>query len=225
MNRRTACLLFCAASAAAPTTGAWAGSRHAGEGPIAWILRKDGSSIEGAVGFKSLTFRVGGRERTVERGKLRSFHSADAATPGEAAKISSGLTAVGGKDRKASEAAVAQLTDLGLLVLTPLFKTYGEVDRDGRQPDPLYHLFARIIPPHADAPDRSLDLVRLANGEAFRGKLGSASLEVKTAAGAVTVPAADIRRLALRQPVVEKSFELHSLRHCTYLEWLDTASR
>jgi hypothetical protein len=36
------------------------------------------------------------------------------------------------------------------------------------------------------------------------------------------VPRSSIRSLAVRQATIEKSFELHALRHCTQIEFLDT---
>jgi hypothetical protein len=159
--------------------------------------------------------------RKVELRELQSFHSAEPATPEEAARITQGLSALQGKDFKAAEAASADLTDLGLPVLSPLLAAYK--DTDGREPDPLYRLFGRIVPGFADAADRKLDLIRLAGGGALRGKWSPVELNLTGPDGkSVVIPVGGLRRLAVRQPSVERTFDLQALKHCTYVSWLDT---
>ena len=92
-----------------------------------------------------------------------------------------------------------------------------------REPDALYRLFARLMPGYADAADRSLDLIRLKNGEAMRAKVGMESLTIQPTGGAaMKVSLAELRSLAVRQGVIEKTFDVHALRHCTQIEFLDT---
>lgn len=186
-----------------------------------WVVDKDGSSAEGTLALDSLTLTVDGAVRKIPLSSVRSVHSADPASASEAERIKVGLQAVQGKEFKSAEAAVADLTEIGLPVLSPLLAAYK--DTDGHEPDPLYRLFGRIVPGHADATDRTLDLVRLAGGEALRGKLSPVALKLAGAGGRTTVvPAGRLRRLAVRQPLITRTFELHSLRHCTYVSWLDS---
>lgn len=146
---------------------------------------------------------------------------AAAASPWEAERIAAALTAVQGTNRQARDTAVAELTDIGLPALTPVLKAYK--DRDLREPDALYRLFSRLMPGYADKADRSLDLIRLKNGTALRGQMSGESLTIQPLGGtAVTVPTSSIRSLAMRQSLIEKTFDVHSLRHCTQIEFLDT---
>jgi len=185
------------------------------------VLLKDGRTVEGRPNAEALTLTIGGQTRRLALSDILSVHSADAATPEEQARITANLAAVQGKDRKASTVAAAELTDLGLPVLSPLLAAYQ--DTDAREPAPLYRLFARIVPGYADAPDRTLDLVRLANGEALRGKLSPLELKLTREGGdAITVPASGLRRLAVRQSSIERRFEIHALRHCTFIDFFDT---
>jgi hypothetical protein len=190
-------------------------------GRTAWVLTKDGRSVEGALALDSLVFTVNGSPQKIALRDVRSFHSADPATASEAARIGRGLAAVQGKDAKAVDPAAEDLTDLGLPVLSPLLATYK--DTDAHEPDPLYRLFGRLVPGFADAADRKLDLIRLANGTALRGKLSPVELRLAGVDGKTTVLAAhEIRRLAVKQASVERTFDLQALRHCTYVSWLDT---
>jgi hypothetical protein len=191
------------------------------QGRTAWVLTRDGRNVEGALPLDSLTFTVNGTARKIPLRDVRSFHSAEAASPTEALGISRGLEAVQGKDFKAADAASERLADLGLPVLSPLLAAYK--DTDAHEPDPLYRLFGRIIPGFADAADRKLDLLRLADGTALRGKLSPVELRLKGAGGKTEViEATNLRRLAILQPSVERTFDLQALHHCTYVGWLDT---
>jgi hypothetical protein len=152
---------------------------------------------------------------------LLSINLAGDASPGESERITTDIAAVQGADRIARDAAVAELTDIGLPALTPVLNAFK--DRDLREPDALYRLFGRLMPGYADAGDRSLDLIRLKNGEASRGRVGAESLSIQSPGGPETkVLLSAIRSLAVRQARIEKSFDIHSLRHSTQIEFLDT---
>lgn len=211
-----------AAVASLTALGAPAGHVQAqGASRMVWAVTKDGGSVEGRLALEALTVTVNGAPRKVALRELRSFHSAGPASPEETLRITRGLAAVQGKDFKAAEAAAADLTEIGLPVMSPLLAAYKDVD--GHEPDPLYRLFGRIVPGFADAADRKLDLIRLADGGALRGKLSPIELKVTGADGKTTLlPAGSVRRLAVRQPSVERNFELQALRHCTYVSWFDT---
>lgn len=124
----------------------------------------------------------------------------------------------------ARDNAEAELTDIGLPTMTPLLATYK--DTDLHEPNPLYRLFARIMPGYADRLDRTLDLFRMANGDYIRGKLTTSSIKVTLSEGTGTqetdIPTDTIRRLALQRKVIDKTFELQALRHCTPIGFLDT---
>jgi len=198
------------------------GVREQPAAPLAaWVRTSDGRDIEGTLVTGTLAFTVAGVARQVAMGDLLSFHSAAPASSFEAQRIDVDLKAVAGADPKAAEAATAELTDIGLPVLTPLLRSYA--DTDAHEPDPRYRLFARIVPGHADAQDRTLDLVRLADGETFRGRWTPVDLKLQTTDGVeTTLAAATIRRLAIQRPTVERTFELQALHHCTYVGFLDT---
>jgi hypothetical protein len=53
--------------------------------------------------------------------------------------------------------------------------------------------------------------------------LGAESLAIQLSGGPeIKMTISSIRSLAVRQTQIEKSFELHALRHCTQIEFLDT---
>lgn len=184
------------------------------------LLTRDGKVLEGSLSAGGFTVN-GMPSRAVNAETLLSINLGPEASPYEAARITAGLATVQDKDRAARDAAVAELTDIGLPAFTPLLNTYK--DRDLREPDALYRLFARLMPGYADAADRTLDLIRLKNGEALRAKVGAESLTIQPTGGAaMKVSLAELRSLAVRQSVIEKTFDVHSLRHCTQIEFLDT---
>ncbi len=186
----------------------------------AYLLTRDGKVLVGSLSAGGFTVN-GSPSRSVSAETLLSINLAAEASPYEAARITAGLAAVQGTDRAARDAAVAELTEIGLPALTPVLNGYK--DRDLREPDALYRLFARLMPGYADAADRSLDLIRLKSGDTLRGRLGISSLTIQPTGGAaVKVPLDSIRLLTIRQSVIEKSFDVHSLRHCTQIEFLDT---
>jgi hypothetical protein len=189
----------------------------------AWLLIRtvDGTQVEGQTQLKSVRITSLGRALDLKLNGLLSVQNGAPASEMEAAQIKSGIAAIQGPDRKARDLAVQELTAIGLPVLTPLLDTYKDTDQ--HEPRPLYRLFERIVPSYADAFDRSLSLIRLPNGEAMRGTLADGTVEVKTAAGqTVQLPWAKIRSLAVRQPVVHRAMQVHSLKHSTQIEYYDS---
>lgn len=196
---------------------------HAAEGrsaTVVWIVTKDGKSLEGELVSRTLEVLVNGKRRALRPAELLSVHTADPASATESQRIAAGIAAVMGPDRKARDAAVADLTEIGLPAVTPVLASYK--DTDAREPNPHYHLFARLMPGYADALDRTRDLIRLANGTVLRGELQSRNLTIKGAHGTEKVPVSSIRRLAIRREKVERVLDVQALRHCTQIEFLDT---
>jgi hypothetical protein len=163
-----------------------------------------------------------GRTREIALGELLTIQTAGAASETEQARIAADLVAAGAEsDRAARETAISELTDIGLPALTPLLAAYK--DTDLHQPHPLYRLFARIVPGYADRPDRSVDLVRLANGEALRGRAAMSDFTMADASRrSIPISFSQVRRLAVRRRMVEKTFDVDALRHCTQIEFLDS---
>lgn len=182
------------------------------------VRTTDGRTLEGEANLRSIT--VGAK--AIPLARILSVHSAAPATAGEAALIKAGIEAIQGADRKARDKAVLDLTMLGLPVLTPLLDTYKDTDQ--HEPRPLYRLFERIMPSHADGFDRSLSLIRLTGGETVRGAIpSSGAISVRGAGGeTVTVPWIEVRSLAVRQKQVTRDVDVHSLRHSTQIEYLDS---
>jgi hypothetical protein len=184
------------------------------------LFTRDGKVLEGSLSASGFTLN-GAPSRLVSGETLLSFNLAADASAHETERITADIAAVQGADRAGRDTAVAELTDIGLPALTPVLNAYK--DRDLREPDALYRLFGRLMPGYADNVDRALDLIRLKNGEAIRGRIGAESLAIQSAGNSeIKVPLASIRSLAVRQAKIEKSFELHALRHCTQIEFLDT---
>jgi hypothetical protein len=172
------------------------------------IRTTDGTSIEGQTLLKL-------PKRTL------SVHSAAPASAFESGRIQAGLAAIQGNDRKARDLAVEELTAIGLPVMTPLLKTLKDTDQ--HEPRPLYRLFERIIPSDADGFDRTLSLIRVAGGEPLRVKLPEGQINLTKPGGeTVSVPWSKIRTLAIRQKVVTRVMAVHSLRHSTQIEYMDT---
>lgn len=184
------------------------------------LFTRDGKVVEGRL--SAVGFTVSGSPSRSGSGEtMLSINLAADASPREAERITADLAAVQGADRAARDTAVAELTDIGLPAMTPVLNAYK--DRDLREPDALYRLFGRLMPGYADTADRSLDLIRLKNGDAIRGRVGAESLAIQPPGDPeVKVPLSSIRSLAVRQARIEKSFEVHALRHCTQIEFLDT---
>jgi hypothetical protein len=184
------------------------------------LLTRDGRVLEGILSSGDFTVN-GALSRDVTGERLLSVNLAADATARESERITADIVAVQGADRVARDTAVAELTDIGIPALTPVLNAYK--DRDLREPDALYRLFGRLMPGYADAIDRSLDLIRLKNGAATRGRVEAESLVIRSRGGSeMKVPLSSIRSLGIRQAMIEKSFDVHALRHCTQIEFLDT---
>jgi hypothetical protein len=143
------------------------------------------------------------------------------ATPYEQTRIVAGLKAVAGTDVAARDAAVLELSRIGLPVISPLLEAFK--DTDLHQPNPLYRLFQRVVPGNADDLRRDLDLVRTDDGETSRDQFEPAQLVVTLPDGTTeTLPLSQIRHLAVRRSTVKRTFDVDALRHCTQIEFLDT---
>jgi hypothetical protein len=191
-----------------------------GKNEVVQVVDKEGRVMEGSSSLNAIT--VGGRK--VPLAGVLSVHSGEPASATETARIEKGLAAIqaykneiiGSPERKSRDAAVEDLTTLGLPVLTPLLNTLKDTDQ--HEPRPLYRLFERVIPSEADQLDRTASLVRLANGKYLRGKVEPFTLEVN----GQKIEWANVRRLAVRRKMVTRNMEVHSLRHSTQIEYMDT---
>lgn len=178
-----------------------------------WIQTKDGAASESTVSVASLKVTIDGKPRTIPFANILSVHNGDPASPAEAEKISAGIAAIQGTDRKASDAAVEALTLIGIPVMTPLLKAYKDTDQ--HEPRPLYRLFERIMPSHADQLNRELSLIRLTSGETLRATVAPFQLG--------STPWQNVRVFAVRQKQITRRSDVHSLRHSTQIEYFDTA--
>ena len=189
-----------------------------------WVLIRtvDGTQVEGVTLSRGFAIeREGGQKAEIKLAGLLSIHNGIDASEFEAGRITQGIATIQGTDRAARDLAVEELTSIGLPVMTPLLKAYKDTDQ--HEPRPLYRLFERIIPSSVDGPDRALSVIRSKGGDSYRAKVGDWTIEVKTAAGETKSLAwSKIRSLAVRQKVVERSMQAHSLRHSTQIEYLDT---
>lgn len=188
------------------------------------ILDQEGKLHEGVTALAAITVKTGGATKTIPLASILSIHTGRPASAHEAARIEAGIHAIqaytneviASDARRNRDAAVEELTGIGLPVMTPLLKAYKDTDQ--HEPRPLYRLFERIIPSDADQLDRQASLIRLASGELLRGEIQNTPLKV----GASMVDWARVRRLAVRRASVTRNTELHSLRHSTQIEYLDT---
>ena len=178
-----------------------------------WVQTKDGPASESTTSLASIKVTVDGKPRKLPLTSILSIHSGDPASPAEADKITKGIAAIQGADRKASDTAVESLTFVGLPVITPLLKAYKDTDQ--HEPKPLYRLFERIIPSQADQLDRELSLIRLTTGELIRAKVEP--FQIGSTAWS------NIRVFAVRQNKITRRVDVHSLRHSTQIEYFDTA--
>ena len=183
--------------------------------PTVSILTTDNRVLEGQLSARIIKLEVGGKTVGVDLAKVLSIHNGAGLSASEQERVTKGIPAILGTDRAARDLAVEDLSSLGVALITPLLKAYK--DTDFHEPNPLYRLFARIMPSYADSMDRSLSMVRLVGGDTLRGKLMDAEFTI----GATKITAGDVRRLAVRQAMVVKKFEAHSLRHSTQIEYLD----
>lgn len=148
--------------------------------------------------------------------RVLSMHNGAPASATEAAAIHAGLAAIAGKDRKARDLAVENLTHIGLPVLTPLLEVIRDTDQ--HEPKPLYNLFNRLIPSIADQPDRAASLIRLDRESPRRGAWPTGEISI----GKETIAWDKIRLFAVERKTIKRSVEVHSLRHSTQIEYLDT---
>lgn len=178
-----------------------------------WVLLRttDGTEIEAQADVAALG----------TNGSVLSFHSGTAPSDQEKERIQSGIAAIQGTNRGARDAAVEELTSIGLPVITPLLAALKDTDQ--HEPRPLYRLFERVMPSDADGIDRTLSLLRLESGKSVRIAAPSGSLELRKRDGSKTaLPWSSVRSLAIRKKVIRRKMEVHSLRHCTQIEYLDT---
>jgi hypothetical protein len=187
---------------------------------LVWIITKDGRSVEGQMAASAFNLMVEGKQRAVPASTVLSIHTADPASNAEAQRITAGLTAIQGMDRKGRDAAAEDLSDLGLPALSPVLASYK--DTDAREPNAHYHLFSRLIPGYADSLDRTQDLVRLEDGGALRGDLLPGDIKLTVSGKSEIVPTTTIRRIAVRRKSIDRQLDLQALRHCTQIEFLDT---
>jgi hypothetical protein len=187
-----------------------------------WMSVRDieGKQQEGQVSIRSLPLESSGKTAQIPFDRILSIHNGAAASPYESERITAGIAAIQGADRKARDAAVEELTAIGIPVITPLLRAYKDTDQ--HEPRPLYRLFERIMPSYADSFDRSLSLVRLQSGKTLRGAISDFTLDLRAPSGNISVPWSKVRALAVRQKLIHKSMQVHSIRHCTQIEYLDT---
>ena len=177
-----------------------------------YVRTKDGAASEMTTSLAAIRVTIDGKPRSLPLATILSVHSGEPASAAESEKIAQGIAAIQGTDRKATDAAVEQLAAIGVPVVTPLLKTYKDTDQ--HEPRPLYRLFERVMPSHADTFDRELSLIRLTNGENLRAKvepfqLGSTAWSL-------------IRFFAVQQKSITRRVEVHSIRHSTQIEFFDT---
>jgi hypothetical protein len=188
-----------------------------------WLLIRtvDGTQMEGHSDLKSIKLESEGKTTEFSLARILSINNGAPASDFETEQITKGLAAIQGTDRGARDQAVEELTAIGLPVMTPVLKTIKDTDQ--HEPRPLYRLFERLVPSYADNFDRTLSLVRLKKGDSLRGKLAETNVNLTTADGkAVSLPVSKIRSLAVRQKLVSRSMQAHSLRHSTQIEYLDS---
>jgi hypothetical protein len=191
-----------------------------------WILTRSGRSLEGKV--RDLPLRAQPGElaaavpvQTINLRDVLDLRMGAPASPEEQATIQKDLAAVAGTEVAARDAAVLELSRIGLPVISPLLVAYK--DTDLRQPNPLYRLFARLTPGHADDLRRDMDLVRTDEGETARARFAPTQLTITLPGGvSETLPLSQIRHLAVRRATLKRTFEVDALRHCTQIEFLDT---
>ncbi len=188
------------------------------------VLNTSGEIVEGRYFGEALRVKVEDKEKTLYWKDILSIQTGNPASATETAAIAQAIPATQSADRQVREEAVAKLVEIGVPVLDPLLKSYK--DTTTAEPNAHYRLFDRIMPVGADVADRTLDIVRLANGEILRGKLTKPDDVRLTLEGGkrVTVKVADMRRVAVRREMVEREFDIDSLRHTTPIAWLDTGT-
>ncbi len=180
----------------------------------------DGKDVFGIAGQATVSIQADGHSHSIELANLLSLHSALPATELEQQSITSNLAVLDGTDLAKSEQAAAELADIGLPVISPLLKNFP--DTDAHMPDYRYRLFGRILPGHADGLDRSLDLVRLADGTTLRGNLADTNIIMVDEEGRrQVIPTSNIRRIAVLKETISRTIYLDALHHCTYVGLMD----
>lgn len=172
------------------------------------VRTTDGKWIEGATTM--------GKIGNWKLSQIHSLHNGAPASASETAAIQAGLEAIQGKDRAARDQSVEELTSIGLPVLTPFLDIIRDTDQ--HEPKPLYNLFNRIVPSIADQPDRSASLIRLHGSQPTRGPWPLGDLKI----GTQSIPWSSIRLFAVRMKSITREVEVHSLRHSTQIEYLDS---
>lgn len=190
-----------------------------------WVLTRDGRSLEGRTRDIPLRCQPGELAiygpRTLHLRDVLDLRLGSPATSEEQTRIQADLKAVSGSEVAARDAAVLNLSRIGLPVVSPLLESYK--DTDLRQPNPLYRLFQRLVPGQADDLRRDLDLVRLDDGETSRARFDAVQIALTLPDGKKeTLALSQIRHLAVRRNSVKRTFDIDSLRHCTQIEFLDT---
>ena len=201
------------------------------------ILFKTGQSYEATLVTSKLKVEIGQKILDIPFCNILSLNTAGELSDYEKQCVDESLDTLLGKnrgadrhvgafmqtDRRLCELATAQLVDIGLPVISPLFAALPEVDY--REPKAAYRLYARIIPGgYADCEDRTLDLIRCKDGQALRGKILNKDLELRKSSSSKTeiIVFSSIRRLGIRQKRIDRVFDIHSYEHCTQVEFLDS---
>jgi hypothetical protein len=217
-------LLFLAGFAlclASPTTAAKPGSH-------ALIRLTDGRTVEGDIRDSRVWIvpeKVAalGAKPEVRLSDVLSIHLGDSAKAEEAKEIAAAIPLVTGDDREKSDLAAERLVEIGLPAVSAILAALDPHDTDLREPHPLFSLFARIMPPSADRVERNLDMIRMADGRVLRGSvITSGGIWMDISGKPTIILLGTIRRIAMLRPVVKRTLTVHSLRHCTQVEWLDT---
>lgn len=227
MNKGTGSTLLLVLSAVFSMSGMLTNARcaYAQRGGLtAWVVTRDGSSYEGVLGAGSIRAMIDGSAREISLREVLTIQSAGVSSSQESKRIETDLkTLTADSNPDARDTAIAELTDIGLPVLSPLLAAYK--DTDVHEPAQLYRLFPRIMPSSADRIERHLDMIRLANGEILRGTLETNTLKLTESNGkVVTLKSDSIRRIAILRRNIDKSFEIQALRHCTPIGFLDTGT-
>ena len=150
---------------------------------VVWVLLKTGQSHQAKLVANNLQAQVAQKVIDIPFSNIISLNTAGELSNNEKQCVNNALNSLLGENRGVNrgvgtfmqtnrqlhEIATAQLVDIGLPVITPLFTSLPDID--GREPKPAYRLYNRIIPVGGDCADRTLDLIRLKDGQILRGKI------------------------------------------------------
>lgn len=195
------------------------------KGSHVWVLLRNGTSAEYPLVSKTIRLEAEDRQGDLRLTDVLSVHLGASPDADEAARISKALEEVSDKERRTADAASELLVNIGLPAAYAVVAKLDKTDTDLREPQPVYRVFERCMPAGADAADRTLDLVRLANGARVRGRVLLDSLIVLGAAGEQKIDLKSVRAFAVLRDKVEKTVAVHSLRHCSYLDYMDLGIR